>query len=96
MKEEYSQDLVPVSFQWSPVFVASGTDFLEDNFSANLGERAWFQDDSSALYSLRSLFLLLLHQLHLIRSQRLGTPPVELLTCTVSSVPALTMPAYES
>ena len=38
----------------------------------------WFQDDSSALHLSHTLFLLLLHQLHLrslgIRSQRLGTP----------------------
>ena len=43
--------------------------------------RVWFQDDSSVLHLLCTLFLLLLHQLHLrssgIRSQRLGTPALE-------------------
>ena len=38
----------------------------------------WFQDDLSTLHLLCTLFLLILHQLHLrssgIRSQRLGTP----------------------
>ena len=42
-----------------------------------LGVGMWFQDDSSALHLLCTLFLLL-HQLHLrssgIRSRRLGTP----------------------
>ena len=42
---------------------------------------AWFQDDSSLLHLLCSLFLLLLHQLHLrssgIRSQRLETPTLK-------------------
>ena len=42
------------------------------------GGRCWFRDDSSALHLLCTLFLLLLHQLHLrlsgIRSQYLGIP----------------------
>ena len=42
------------------------------------GVGGWFQDDSSELYLLCTLFLLLLHQFHLrssgIRFQRLGTP----------------------
>ena len=42
------------------------------------GGRAWFRDDSNTLRLLCTLFLSLLHQLHLrssgIRSQRLGTP----------------------
>ena len=42
------------------------------------GERGWFGDDSSTLRLLCTLFLLLLHQLHLrssgIRSWSLGTP----------------------
>ena len=42
------------------------------------GAGGWFRDDSRTLYLLCTLFLLLLHQLHLrspcIRSQRLGTP----------------------
>ena len=41
-------------------------------------EGGWFQDDSSALHLLCTLFLLLIHQLHLrssrIESQRLETP----------------------
>ena len=51
---------------------------MKENFSHELGKGAWFQDDSSALHLLFTLFLLLLHQLHLrssgIRSRRLGTP----------------------
>ena len=42
------------------------------------GNGCWFQDDSSPLHLLGTLFLLLLHQLHIrssgIRSQRLGIP----------------------
>ena len=41
----------------------------------------WFQDDSSTLHLLCTVFLLLLHQLHLkspgIRSWRLGTPVLQ-------------------
>ena len=52
---------------------------MEDNFSVDRG--GWFQDDSSVLHLLCTLFLLLLHQLHLrssgIPSWRLGTPAVE-------------------
>ena len=63
--------------QWAPTFLASGTGFLEDNFSTH-GGGEWFWDDSSTLHLLRTLFLLLLHQLHLrslgIRSQTLQTP----------------------
>ena len=56
--------------------------FHEDNFSMNLGKgRGWFGNDSSALHLLCTLFLLLLHQLHLresgIRSQRLGAPELK-------------------
>ena len=47
-------------------------------FFHRLGVGEGFQDDSSALHLSHTLFLLLLHQLHLrslgIRSQRLGTP----------------------
>ena len=53
---------------------------MEENFSMDLvgvGEGEWFQDDSCALHVSCALFLLLLHQLHLIsssiRSQKLGT-----------------------
>ena len=75
-----------------PRFLAPGTGFVEDGFSTDCaGERF---EDSSALLLLctlrlirlllhcnsmtNTLYLLLLHQLHLrssgIRSQRLGTP----------------------
>ena len=52
---------------------------MEDNFSMDWGAGgAWFGDYSSTLHLLCTLFLLLLHQLHLrssgIRSWRLGTP----------------------
>ena len=52
--------------------------FYEREFFHELEKGGWFQDDSSALHLLCTLFLLLLHQLHLrssgIRSWRLGTP----------------------
>ena len=57
---------------------AQGTCFLEDNFSMDLGW-GWFLDDLIVLHLLCTLFLLLLHQIHLrssgIRSWRLGTLP---------------------
>ena len=60
------------------------TSVMEDNFSLVQGlggKGGWFQDDSSTLNLLCTLFLLLLYQLHLrssgIRSWRLGTPPVQ-------------------
>ena len=50
---------------------------MEDSFSMDWGG-GWSQGDSSALHLLCTLFLLLLHQLHLrslgMRSWRLGTP----------------------
>ena len=65
--------------QQSPTFLASGMDFMEDNFSMNWGGGGGrFQDDSSALHLLYTL--LLLHQLHLrsgIRSLSLGTLAVQ-------------------
>ena len=61
-----------------PTFLAPVTGFVEDNFSNGPGFKGWFQDDSSALHLLCTLFLLLLYQLDLrspgIRSRRLGTP----------------------
>ena len=49
--------------QRSPNFLASGTGFMEDNFSMDWGGggRGWFWDDSSTLHLLCTLFLLLLH-----------------------------------
>ena len=59
-----------------PTFLAPGIGFVGDNFSTDSGE--WFQDDSISLHLLYTLFLSLLHQLHLsstgIRSGRLRTP----------------------
>ena len=53
---------------------------MKDNFSTD-GRGEWFSDDSRALHSLCTLFLLFLHQLHLrasgIRSQGLGTPALQ-------------------
>ena len=47
-------------------------------FFHGLGGKGWFRDDSSALHLFCTLFLLLLHQIHLrssgIRTGRLGTP----------------------
>ena len=64
--------------QQSPTFLSPGTGFMEDSFSVDPGGWGCFGDDLRALHVLCTLFLLLLHQLHLkssgIRSQRLGTP----------------------
>ena len=55
-------------------------------FPQTLGQGVWFQDDSSTLHLLCTLFLLLLDQFHFrssgIRSQRLGTPDLESSTDT--------------
>ena len=55
--------------------------FNRRQFFRKLEWGAWFQDDSSLLHLLCSLFLLLLHQLHLrssgIRSQRLEMPTLK-------------------
>ena len=64
-----------------PTFLASGTNFVEDNFSTHWGLRGWFGDDSRALHLLCTLFLLFLHQLHLrssgMRHLKLRTPALE-------------------
>ena len=61
--------------QWFPNFLAAGMGFVEDNFSMDQWG-GWFGDDSRVLHLLCTLFLLLLHELHLkssgLRSQRLG------------------------
>ena len=58
--------------QWSPTFLATGTNFVEGNFSMDC------LNDSIALHLLCTLFLSLLYQLDLrslgIRSWRSGTP----------------------
>ena len=46
--------------QGSSAFLAPGTSFVEDNFSMDEGGQC-FWDDSSTLYLLCTLFLLLLH-----------------------------------
>ena len=60
---------VTLLVQWSPIFMAPGTGFLEDSFSRDQewGMRVgrWFWNDSNVLHLLYTLFLLLLHQLHL-------------------------------
>ena len=60
-----------------PNFLAPWTGFAEFESSMDWGG-GWFQDDSSALHVLCTLFLLLLHQFHLrssgLKSRRLGTP----------------------
>ena len=65
--------------QWYPTFSAPGTGFMEDSFSMDQGLGGWFQDDSSTLHLLCTLFLLLLHQLRSsgIRFWRLGTPTLK-------------------
>ena len=65
--------------QWSPIFLESGTSFVADNFSMYGVGVVW--DDPRAVYSLCTLFLLSLHQLHLRssgpRARRLGTPALK-------------------
>lgn len=52
--------------QQYPTFLASGTGFVEDNFSQTVTVWGWgVQDDSVTLHLLCNLFLLLLHQLSL-------------------------------
>ena len=67
--------------QWSLTFLSPGTGFVEDNFSMDWSQGGWFSDDLRTLHLLCTLFLLLLHQLHLrssrIRSWRLGTPVIQ-------------------
>ena len=74
--------------QWSPIFLAPGTRFIEDVFPMDWNNDGWFGDDSNALHLLCSLFLLL-HQLHLkssgIRSGRLGTPALKHPAASVQS-----------
>ena len=70
--------------QWFSTLLAPGTGFMGDHFSMDLGwGGGWFQDNSSTLHLLCTLFLLLLHQLHLISSairfQRLGA--LDLICC---------------
>ena len=63
--------------------MAPETCFLEERFSMDhgVGWGEWSGDDSRALQLLRTVCLLLLHQLHLrssgLRSQRLGTPALD-------------------
>ena len=60
----------------SPSVFGTRNSCMEDSFSVNWWG-TWFQDDWSTLYLLRTLFLSLLHQIHLrsshIRSWRLKT-----------------------
>ena len=49
-----------------PNLLAPGTGIMEDNFSWTGCVRAgWFRDGSNTLHLMCTLFLLLLHQLHL-------------------------------
>ena len=60
---------------------------MEDFFSVNQGGGGGFRDDSSILYLLCTLFLLLLHKLHLrssvIRSHILKIPDLEVFLFTL-------------
>ena len=66
---------------------SGGTGFVGDNLSMDQGWGGgwgeWFGDNLNTLHLLCTLFLLLVHQLHLrsssIRSWRLGTPAIEFL-----------------
>ena len=72
--------------QWSPASLALGTSCVEDNFPRT-GVGGMVQDDSIALHLVCTLFLFLLHQLHLtsagVRFWRLGT------TCSKTSTYSL-------
>ena len=63
---------------WSPAFLAPGNSFVEDNFSTDRGWGNGFR--MIQIHLLCTLFLLLLHQLHIrssgVRSQRLRSLPV--------------------
>ena len=65
------------SEQQSPLFLTSGTSFMEDDFSAD-GHGGWFRDDSSISHLLCNFSLRLVHQFHLrssgFRSQKLRSP----------------------
>ena len=69
---------------WFPTFFIQGTNFVDGSFCGQGG--GWIWDDSSALHLWCTLFLLLLHQIHLRSSGivfwRLGTPVLEQLTLT--------------
>ena len=77
-KIEKAATLREYLIQPSPTFLAPVTGFVKDNFSTGSWVGDGFGDDSSELHLLCTLFLLLLHQLHLrssgFRSWRLGTP----------------------
>ena len=64
--------------QQSPIFLAPGTGFIEESFSMDWGRRDSFRVIQMHYIFLCTLFLLLLHQLHLrssgIRFQKVGTP----------------------
>ena len=69
-------EIITISLdQRPPTFLATGTNFVEGNFSKDC------LDDSVALHLLCTLFLSLLYQLNLrsldIRSWRLGTPALD-------------------
>ena len=72
-KEEQFKSVVPT-------FLAPGTGFMEDPFYHRQGGvcGGWFWDDSNIFHLLCTLFLIVLHHLHLrssgVRSRRLGTP----------------------
>jgi len=67
--------------QRSPTLLTPSAGFMEDSFPMDQGGEQVVWNDSSALHLLCTLFLLLLHQLHLrssgIRSWRLRTPGLE-------------------
>ena len=52
--------------QQSPILMAPGVTFVEDNFSMDWSRKeGWFGDNLSILHVLWTLFLLVLHQCHL-------------------------------
>lgn len=70
--------------QWSSAFLAPGTCLWKTIFPGAKGQGGWFQYDSSALPLLCTLFLGLLHELHLrssgIRAE-VGEPSLQYPVC---------------
>ena len=80
-----------ILIQQPPTFLAPGTFFMEDSFSTEQGWRGWFQDDSSALHLLYTLFLIQCHlwsnRRYWSAARRLGTPV--LIHCVPNNIDLL-------
>ena len=58
MSPAWQVDSSPLSRLGSPIFLPPETNFVEDNFSMDQGWEGRFQDDSSTLSLLCTLFLI--------------------------------------